>query len=216
MGSTRGRRPSPAMVVAFVALMVAIGGTAVAASALTKKEKRQVAGIAANQVNKLAAGLSVARANTANSAGTASSATNASNASLLEGSSLAQIAPGAFGFQFSCTLTNSFSTCGTFDLTLSRETYVLVVATTQWWSPDAAGTSVRGRCNVRLGTGSTSNVPFRTTSNDTDGDQMRTLAFTGEFTLVPAGTSTFELRCIADAGNINLQETRMMGIATTL
>jgi hypothetical protein len=68
---------------------------------------------------------------------------------------------------------------------------------------------------VRLGTGSTSNQAFGTTSNDTDGDQMRTLAFTGDFVDVPAGTSTFELRCIADAGNITLIETRVAGFATT-
>jgi hypothetical protein len=215
MGSRKNRRPSPAMVVACLALIFAIAGTAVAASGLTKKQKKQVAGIAATQVNKLAPTLSVAKAGTADSASTANSANTAGNAGQLEGSSLSQIVPGNLGFQFSCVLSTSFSTCATLELTLSRTANVLVVATTQWFSPDAVATSVDGRCNVRLGTGSTSNVPFGTTSNDTDGDQTRTLAFIGEFTDVPAGTATFELRCIADAGNISLIETRVGGFATT-
>lgn len=65
----RGRKPSPAMVVAIVALVFAIGGTSVASvatiSALSKKEKKQTRSIAKNELNKAAPGLSVAKANVA-------------------------------------------------------------------------------------------------------------------------------------------------------
>jgi hypothetical protein len=66
----KGRRPSPAMVVASLALVVALAGTAIAAptaikSILSKKEKKQVKNIANTQVNTLAPGLSVASANNA-------------------------------------------------------------------------------------------------------------------------------------------------------
>lgn len=65
----RGRKPSPAMVVAIVALVFAIGGTSVASvatiSALSKKEKKQTRSIAKNEINKAAPGLSVAKANVA-------------------------------------------------------------------------------------------------------------------------------------------------------
>jgi hypothetical protein len=59
------RRPSPAMVVAIVALISALGGTAIGAAFVTKKKAKK---IAANQVNKLAPGLSVASAKTAETA----------------------------------------------------------------------------------------------------------------------------------------------------
>jgi len=45
------RRPSAATVIAVIALIVALGGTAIAAG-LTHKEKRQVKSIARSQVNK--------------------------------------------------------------------------------------------------------------------------------------------------------------------
>jgi predicted nucleic acid binding AN1-type Zn finger protein len=59
------------MVVAIVALIVALGGTAVGAAFVTKKQTKK---IAANQVNKLAPGLSVASAKNADAASTASNA----------------------------------------------------------------------------------------------------------------------------------------------
>jgi hypothetical protein len=62
------RRPSPAMVVAIVALIVALGGTAIGAAFVTKKQSKK---IAKNQINKLAPGLSVASAKKADSAANA-------------------------------------------------------------------------------------------------------------------------------------------------
>jgi hypothetical protein len=59
------RRPSPAMVVAIVALIAALGGTAVGAAFVSKKQAKK---IAKNQVNKLAPGLSVASAKSADTA----------------------------------------------------------------------------------------------------------------------------------------------------
>jgi hypothetical protein len=59
------RRPSPAMVVAIVALISALGGTAVGAAFVTKKQAKK---IAKNQVNKLAPKLSVASAKSADNA----------------------------------------------------------------------------------------------------------------------------------------------------
>lgn len=88
MTSSKGRRPSPAMIVAMTALVVALAGTAMAAptaikSILNKKEKKQAKNIAKNQINALAPGLSVKHADTAGSADSAKhadSATNADNA----------------------------------------------------------------------------------------------------------------------------------------
>jgi hypothetical protein len=77
----RIRQPSPAMIVAVLALVAALAGTAVADVATTakldKKEKKQVKKIAKKQINKLAPGLSVDHANTADSATNAQNADNA-------------------------------------------------------------------------------------------------------------------------------------------
>ena len=79
------RRPSPAMVIAIVALIAALGGTAVGAAFVSKKQAKK---IAANQVNKLAPGLSVASAKSADNAANATNATKAANSDALGGKGL--------------------------------------------------------------------------------------------------------------------------------
>ena len=69
MGRISGKKPSPAIVISIVALVLAVVGTSVAGvatiSVLNKKEKKQTRKIATNVVNGLAPGLSVAAAQTA-------------------------------------------------------------------------------------------------------------------------------------------------------
>jgi hypothetical protein len=73
------RRPSPAMVVAMIALCLGLGGSAIAAGGVTKSQMKKIAKKQANkQINKREAGLSVAHAKTADSATNAQAATNAS------------------------------------------------------------------------------------------------------------------------------------------
>jgi hypothetical protein len=80
MGRIRGSRPSPAIVLAAVALVAALAGTALAGSdattsAINKKKVKKIATKqATKQINKLAPGLSVASADTAASANTAANA----------------------------------------------------------------------------------------------------------------------------------------------
>jgi hypothetical protein len=90
MGRLRGKKPSPAMTVAIVALVFAVAGTSVAGvatiSVLNKKEKKQTRNIAKDEIKKAAPGLSVANA------------TNAGNANTLGGLSAAQLQqPIAYG-----------------------------------------------------------------------------------------------------------------------
>ena len=97
-GRIRRKRPSGAMLVAIGAAVLAIVGTAVAdplasSSKLDKKEKKQVRSIATGVVNSLAAGLSVANAQTAGSAQSAQSATNATNAGTLDGQDSSAFVP---------------------------------------------------------------------------------------------------------------------------
>lgn len=89
------------MVVAIGAAVLAVVGTAVAdplasSSKLDKKEKKQVRTISTGVVNSLAAGLSVANAQTAGSAQsaqTATNATNAANAGTLDGQDSSAFVP---------------------------------------------------------------------------------------------------------------------------
>jgi hypothetical protein len=130
MRRLKGRRPSPAMIVAGAALIIALAGTAMAAptaikSVLNKQEKKQTKNIAKNQVNKLAPGLSVRRAETAARADTAA------NADAVGGSALANIAvarsetPGAQCDPNSTTLLD----CVTVNMTLPHEGRVLLIGT---------------------------------------------------------------------------------------
>jgi hypothetical protein len=85
MPESRRKKPSPSVTLSLVALIVALAGTAMAAptavkSVLSKPEKKQVKNIAANQVNSLAPGLSVASAQNASNAQNATNASNAQNA----------------------------------------------------------------------------------------------------------------------------------------
>jgi hypothetical protein len=77
MGKLFKHAPSPAMVVAVIAVVLALGGTAVAA--LSGKDKKKVRNIADQEITKKAPGLAVA------SAGTAANASNAADAAKLGG-----------------------------------------------------------------------------------------------------------------------------------
>src|SRR5262249_11103333 len=75
MKKLRLSRPSPAMVVAVIALIFAMGGTALAVVGLNGKQKRQVRSLANQQINKKAPRLSVANAKNADNANTVGNAT---------------------------------------------------------------------------------------------------------------------------------------------
>jgi hypothetical protein len=74
-------RPSPAMVIAIVALIAALGGSAIAGGVLNKKKVKKVAN---NVVTKRAPGLAVKSADSAKSADTAKTATTAGTATIAD------------------------------------------------------------------------------------------------------------------------------------
>ncbi len=73
-------RRSPAMVVAVIALIAALGGSAIAANGLTGTQKKQTRKIATRVFNSAIAGASVARAGVADTATNAKSAETATHA----------------------------------------------------------------------------------------------------------------------------------------
>ena len=74
------RVPSPTAMIAALALVLALGGTAIAAGPAAKITKSKVKTIAAKQVKKLAPTLEVANATNATNAINATNASNATNA----------------------------------------------------------------------------------------------------------------------------------------
>ena len=149
MTSSKGRRPSPAMIVAMTALIIALAGTAMAAptaikSILNKKEKKQVKNISKNQVNALAPGLSVKHADTAGSADTAKDANSLGGVNLKDVVVAKSANPGAQCDPNSTT----FVDCATVNLTLPHEGRVLLIGTAGQIAFSNAQTS--GDCLFRV------------------------------------------------------------------
>lgn len=88
------RRPSPSLIVACMALVLALAGGAIAAPNAAKISKSKVKKIAAKEIDKAAPGLSVAKATNADNAANATNATNATNAqsaAAVDGQSIAKV-----------------------------------------------------------------------------------------------------------------------------
>ena len=154
MTRSKGRRPSPAMIVAATALIVALAGTAMAAptaikSILNKQEKKQVKSIAKNQVNKLAPDLSVKHAKTADTATTATTANTAKDADTLNGQALGNIVIARSNTGAVCDpQTGTLITCATLDMTLPHEGRVLLIGTAGQYAFTNAQAS--GNCLFRV------------------------------------------------------------------
>jgi hypothetical protein len=200
----KGRRPSPAMIVAGAALVFALAGTAIAGpiaikSVLNKQEKKQVKAIAKNQVNNLAPGLSVAKATTATNA---TNATNANNANTLDNLEPSELSP-AVGVNRTSdlTLTDSFQTVTADNITVAA-TSRLVGNAAMHLDGDGGGND-RGDCQFRFsgvaGIGYSSDIPI----ND------ETMPVTGTTTVGP-GTHSVLVECLRNvAGSVIVRNASM-------
>jgi hypothetical protein len=204
MTSSKGRRPSPAMIVASIALIVALAGTAMAAptaikSILNKKEKKQVKSISKNQVNALAPGLSVKHATTAGTADTAKKATDADalGGVKLENISVAKsVNPGGPACDPSST---TFINCASLDMTLPHEGRVLLTGTAGQVAFNNAQT--QGDCLFRVdgvnsgGAVHVGNQYAPTPTGATSVQFPNGFASTAVVGPVSAGAHTFALAC---------------------
>jgi hypothetical protein len=206
MTSSKGRRPSPAMIVAAAALIVALAGTAMAAptaikSVLNKPEKKQVKKIANNRINALASGLSVRRAETAGRADTAARAETAASADALGGQTLGNIVvarsvtPGAQCDPNSTTLI----VCATLNMTLPHEGRVLLIGTAGHVA--FGGAQSAGNCLFRVdGVNSGGSVTIGNNFAPVN-TGVNARAFPDGFAtsvvtdVIGAGAHTFELAC---------------------
>ena len=222
MTSPRRRRPSPAMIVAATALIVALAGTAMAAptaikSILNKKEKKQASNIAKNQINALAPTLSVKRATTAGSADTAKRADAATNADALGGVALKDVAvarsdPSTGGVCDPGTTT--FITCASVTVNVPHDGRVLLIGTAGQYSFD--GTTVQGDCRMTVD-GAAQGGSFVSVGNPTattlSGAGNRTYANGFATTIVTdpvgAGARTFTLECNSVDGDIEFESAQI-------
>lgn len=147
-------RPSPAMIVACVALSFALAGSAVAGteavtSAITKAKVKKIAKRVANkQIKKKAPGLSVAHADTADSA---TSATSASNADTVDGKHAADLESHGFSVTSeNVTINAGPATTTVQTLDLAAGTY-LVMARAEFNNNDAAAALNQLDCELRAG-----------------------------------------------------------------
>jgi len=196
------RMPSPAILVAVLALVAALAGTAVAGpgastSAISKKKV------------KLAPGLSVAHADTADRADTAGSADTAANADAVGGQALANIAvarsvnPGGPACDpTSSTLVN----CATVNMTLPHEGRVLLIGTAGQVAFNNAQTA--GDCLFRVdgvnsgGSVHVGNQYAPTPTGATATNFPNGFSNTVVTNPVPAGDHAFSLACSESASDV--------------
>ena len=210
------RRPSPAMVVALAALIVAVTGTAIATPiaimSLKKKEKRVIRMIAGNKANQAidqrAPGLFVGGANTAGVANTAN------NANALSGVSLGNLVPVGQASDAEC-LTTGPEDCTALNLTLNRTADVLVIVTGTWHSDLADGTANRADCRIQRNDANVSGLyRYGSRSDDTEAfSYERAISMTQLVTDLAPGTHRFELECSVDEGDFDLSFVETTAIA---
>jgi hypothetical protein len=192
MGRVAKMRPRPPVLVALLALVVAVAGTAVAGplagkSILSKKEKKQTRNIATNIVNQNAAGLSVAKA---------------ANADALNGVTESAFTVGRSDSDAVCDVEIAFTNCVDVALTLPRSGRVLVIAAGGQESDLGAE---RGDCQIEVDD-QTAPVPGGNdvapgedpTDNTSASSSVNGFAIAATTNVLAAGTHRFELSCDDD------------------
>jgi hypothetical protein len=186
------KHPSPAMVVAIVALIVALTGTAVGAVFITKKQAKKIAkNQANNEISKRAPGLAVASANTAN------------NADRLDGLDASQLRTRSAYAERTADLplTASFQDVVTTSVTT---TGTRIVATTSL-ELDAGGGSNTAHCRLRIA--GVESFTYDDQALPTESTMALTFART-----VPPGTHAVGLEC-SETGTVIADDAALSVVA---
>jgi hypothetical protein len=218
MRRLKGRKPSPAMIVASAALIIALAGTAMAAptaikSILNKKEKKQTKAIADSRIKAAAPGLSVASAKKADLA---------TNADAVGGQSLANIVIGrsdpTTGAQCDPNST-TFVTCSDVDVTLPHEGRVLLTGTGGQYAFNAGVT--QGTCRLTTDGNSLGNSVI-SLGNQTDASAgvtgaanrgyARGFATTIVTGPVSAGAHNFALQCNETDADVEFENPQISAV----
>jgi hypothetical protein len=242
----RGRL-SYANVMATIAVLIALGGTAYAVTKINGKsiKKHTILGnrlkddtLTGLQVNEskldkvpLAAkadnathadsASSADNATKANSATTADSATtatsattaaNADNAAALGGLSAAQLKATSFtSIGGTCANPTSATSCGSATVNLPATSDVFVLGTGLWYGTDSGDNSEAGECFITRDPATNTPSSIRQEmgqTDDTHDDFERSGAIAIQTTIqdVPAGSSTFRLRCDENDADFHVED----------
>jgi hypothetical protein len=205
MERTAASRPSPAIIVAVLALVAALAGTAVAERATTSAKpvtKKKAKKITRKQINRLAPGLSVASADTA---------TNAENADALGGQGPAAFRTASAADERGNTvpLTDQFSTVLSTTITIPSAKTITAVASIEAVSDGtnneviSCNLNIAGTDGVRQSTDINGGISDHTTLPLT---QVRSLG---------AGTHTVLAECFRNvAGTVSVDERVLSVVAT--
>jgi hypothetical protein len=205
MGFLKGRRPSPAMVVAGMALIIALAGTAMAAptaikSVLSKKEKSQVKNI----VNGLAPGLSVANAANASNAANAANANNANTLDGVDSTGFLQVKSRVREVNDTTEDTNYTNDINLIQLSNLAAGQWVIQATTQ--IDNDTGSALTINCDL-INTNGTVQLDSQSEVHDAQGQaDILSHILLGSLTASAAGTDDVFVRCTSDGATDADQE----------
>ena len=195
--------PSPAMVVAMIALVVAMAGTGYAASKISGSsiKKNTVPG---NRIKKNSLGgtqINESKLGKVPKAAQADNATNATNANALGGKALAAVLPTSGSAQNADTATlagfpGTDVVTGT--ITTTAPSRILIDGTVELQGADA---DERAQCAIRLD-GTQISLSYETTFDDIGADNEATVAVDAAGNNVAAGAHTVVLLCQALSGTV--------------
>ena len=223
MKTGKRRRMSPSMGVAILALFVALGGSAYAASKINGSaiKVRSIPGNRLKNATVTGTQVNASTLGTVPNATNATNATNAANANTLGGSSLASLNLGASTVSgvtsSSCDPnTTSFVDCGTVSLSLPRSEHVLLIANAEF-DGDNSGAGYTGLCKLEVdGSALGADVqPGSSTGTGVGYDSLDEAsasvnAVTGA---LAAGSHTFSLYCNRQGGSIEYPTTSVSALA---
>jgi hypothetical protein len=155
-----------------------------------------------------------ASADNATNATNATTAQNAGNADTVGGIGPDALTIGRSALGGTCEPGVTFTNCASVVLPMPRAGRVLVTASGQWHSDDAAGTSVRGLCRINLdGAAFTSPTEEGSLSQQTDGNQEQAMSgITLVSGVLPAGDHTFTVACSDDVGDMDYTDVRLSAV----
>jgi hypothetical protein len=208
------------MVVGILALVFAMGGTALAVVGLNAKQKIQVKQLANKQIKAKAPGLSVAKAKDADHATNADKATSAdkatnadhavnadqaANADKVGGAGLDSFTIGRSTTGSCDPASSAFVDCGTVSLNLPRPGRVLIIATAGFDGANSAA-GYRGDCRLTAdGTvvgSQVSNGSSTGTGVGFNGNAQATTALSAVTASLPTGTHDLALTCNQAGGSV--------------
>jgi hypothetical protein len=225
------RRPSPALAVSFVALLVALGGTSFAAFSLSKNSvgttqlkknavtTKKIKNGAVTRSKMNFSGVTVPNATHANTADNATHANTADNATTIGGASLDSLSLGRSTASNCDPSSAAFIGCGTVSLNLPRAGRVLILANVGYDGGNS--NSYSGACRLETDAttvvssgqfGQAAYAPATVGGPGFNANTQEGGGLTAVTASLPAGTHDFSLNCNQAGGSIEFSSTMVSAV----